>query len=180
MNGASAELCANTSSAPTSTNMIMIGRSHIFFRTRMNCQNSRVRLDPAIGILRCRGLERFERLELAFERAPRRLPSVEPYARGPRPMDERALAKRAAQQPNRREKNEIHDAHEHGRRDARDDPRQRHPRALDRAQRSRRDERAREEEHAERAENGERHGMTAPAGNAGEDDERGADGEPEL
>src|SRR5438445_11494811 len=41
MNGASADVCANTSSAPTSSNTIIIGSSHHFLRVRANAQTSR-------------------------------------------------------------------------------------------------------------------------------------------
>src|SRR2546422_4177612 len=44
MNGASAEVCANTSSAPTRTRSSRIGASHHFFRTRSSAHTSRTTL----------------------------------------------------------------------------------------------------------------------------------------
>src|SRR3989442_7127246 len=44
MKGASAEVCANTSSAPTRTRSSRIGASHHFFRTRSSAHTSRTTL----------------------------------------------------------------------------------------------------------------------------------------
>src|SRR5213596_1668352 len=44
MKGASADVCANTSSAPTRTRSSRIGASHHFFRTRSSAHTSRTTL----------------------------------------------------------------------------------------------------------------------------------------
>src|SRR2546425_3200716 len=111
MNGASAEVCANTSSAPTRTRSSRIGASHHFFRTRSSAHTSRTTL---AWLIACASSEQ------TFHVTPTAGPHVpgNPAARlQPRARD-RIPSREAQHHTDRRDHAEVRDREHDRRRDA--------------------------------------------------------------
>src|SRR5713101_3656395 len=101
MNGARAEPCANTSSAPTNNITTRIGSSHHFFRTRINVQSSAARLVRFMTTL----------LELALHigAVPGIRGSGDPSAPSRSRVPKRSASEKAHQQSHGCEHNEVDD-----------------------------------------------------------------------
>src|SRR3954451_11056655 len=173
MNGASADPCAKTSNAPRPTRTIMTGSSQNFLRTRMKPQSSPTnpRCATKVSVLELT----FHALAIGHGRHVRF-----PAGLGASARDDRRVATQPADQADGQDDKKIDDAHEDGGRHLRDRFREPHPGALDRAERGRRDERRDDEEPTDREEHGRRAVLPAPPRDPPEDEERRADGEPEL
>src|SRR5687768_8471304 len=168
MNGARTEPCANTSNAPTSAMTTTIGRSHHFFRTLRNSQNSAARLDMTIFLLELMG------------QVTACITSVRPVTPLHGPVPDRVAPEEAHEEPDRRDDDEEYDSHEQGSGNLRDQQRQSHPAAVDgpelpRHHHTRNDERGRE-----RAEDVHRRLVLTPPHHRGQQRERRADREAEL
>ncbi len=107
MNGANADPWANTKSAPINTMTIMIGRSHHFFLTLRNAQNSRARLGFAM-------LSPLTVSELMCQIAPARLIVLTINPKSPVPFRRRhgVVAEQSHREADRRKHNEIRNPHE--------------------------------------------------------------------
>src|SRR2546428_9951637 len=126
MNGARADPCANTTSAPTRSITKRIGSSHHFLRTRMKAHSSRASVALLIDSI----LELSRHVRAA---ARARLP-LDPIAPLPGLVHEGVLAQQALHASYRHQEDEVHDAHEDGRRHLGEQRREAHPGPLDRAE----------------------------------------------
>src|SRR2546422_737317 len=142
MNGASAEVCANTSSAPTRTRSSRIGASHHFFRTRSSAHTSRTTL---AWLIACASSEQtFHVTPTAGPRLP-----GNPAARlQPRARD-RIPSREAQHHTGRRDHAEVRDREHDRRRDAGERGAEPHPAVLERPEPGRRHERGHHEERAQ-------------------------------
>src|ERR1035437_3974076 len=132
MNGASADPCAKTNSAPTSTSTIMIGSSQNFLRTLMKAQSSAA--IPCLAMLRSS--------ELSFHVAAHTRGGCHPETPVSLRMHQRTPAEQPHHETDRRDDDEEHDPHEDRRRHLRDQASEPHPRSLHRSQMRRRDQRS--------------------------------------
>src|SRR5213593_4898816 len=142
MKGASADVCANTSSAPTRTRSSRIGASHHFFRTRSSAHTSRTTL---AWLIACASSEQtFHVTPTAGPRLP-----GNPAARlQPRARD-RIPSREAQHYTDRRDRvlgREREDARRH---EAVPDGAEPHPAVLERPESGRRHERGHHEERAQ-------------------------------
>src|SRR3979490_1948195 len=121
MNGARTDPCANTSSAPTSTMMMMMGSRSNVFRTFMKAHSSLIKPELLIASSPLS--------ELAFHATRLRLGRVsfDPEPVAAHRMYQRRAAHDAQPQGDRREYHEIDHAHEDRGRDLRQQVRQPHP-----------------------------------------------------
>src|SRR5688572_17263378 len=94
--------------------------------------------------------------------------------------NQRVLADHLPEQPDWRDDEEVHDAHEDRRRDPRKNVGKAHPRLLNGPEQARDDEPGHKQRSAQRGEHDRNSCMAAPVREAGENQERDADGEGEL
>src|SRR5436190_3900183 len=173
MNGARAEPCAKTSSAPSPTRMIRTGSNQNFLRTRIKPHSSPT--NPRWATIGS-GLElTFHALGIGHGRYVR-----VPAGRGAPSREDGRVAGQAADQANRQDDQKIDDAHEDRGRHLRDGGSKPHPRPLDRPKCRWRNERAQHEEATEREQRHSRALLAAPQRDGAEGEEGRADREPEL
>src|SRR5688500_508413 len=110
MNGASTDPWANTSSVPTNSMTTTTGSSHHSLRTRINAHSCPAKLNLLTVTI----------LELMLHVGATLRPGFppDPEARPGRAL-ERVAAEEAHHESDRRQHDEVHDAHEDGRRDLR-------------------------------------------------------------
>src|SRR3989475_3936466 len=142
MNGASAEVCANTSSAPTRTRSSRIGASHHFFRTRSSAHTSRTTL---AWLIACASSEQ------TFHVTPTAGPHLpgNPAARLQLRARDRIPCREAQRHTDRRDHAEVRDREHDRRRDAGERGAEPHPAVLERPEPGRRHERGHHEERAQ-------------------------------
>src|SRR3989475_8081994 len=142
MNGASAEVCANTSGGPTRTSSSRIGASHLFCGTRSSAHTSRFTL---AWLIACASSEQtFHVTPTAGPRLP-----GNPAARlQPRARD-RIPSREAQHHTGRRDHAEVRDREHDRRRDAGERGAEPHPAVLERPEPGRRHERGHHEERAQ-------------------------------
>src|SRR6266545_3741180 len=176
MKGASAEPCAKISSSPTSSMVTMMGSSHHFFRARMKAHNSLVMLEPL--------MDHFSPslLKLVFHCTALSIPGGSPDPEAPlreRPPNG-VLSEQTHDPARRRQDQEVHDPHEDGGRDSRQQEGKPHPGPVDRPQPGRHHEAGQDEQGAESHEDERCRMPSAPPEQAGQRQEGGADGRAEL